>query len=328
MSFSEKNKHTLTNTDTMSPFLIFFIVVTLGYVLYYAAIITMDMNAKPKDAVTQGETMEAPDGMQTTEDNGDEDTEEETTSREADDENGNDNPEGSSEDETGDNHQEEDNTHGTYMNNDVPPTEPPYEPESETPEDTPSPEDDDVYGIDRQMSEEQSSSHEAESPSPEDNNPSYSEQTPSNSTEETSEPANTDDPDNGDGDEESEESIRAMILKEMQERAKVDGAEFVEAEVHDKNEFNDDDDDDIPVVEVNAQNCDTGRAADINASSEPIITESTTPVRQDRFAQNVLGALYKMKDKQKNEPEQEQKEEEKPVIDPDNIEKKENITKA
>lgn len=35
-----------------------------------------------------------------------------------------------------------------------------------------------------------------------------------------------------------------------------------------------------------------------------------------------------MKDKQKNEHEHEQKEEEKPVIDPDNIEKKENITKA
>lgn len=32
----------------MSPFLIFAIVLTIGYVLYYAAIITMDLNAKPK----------------------------------------------------------------------------------------------------------------------------------------------------------------------------------------------------------------------------------------------------------------------------------------
>ena len=31
----------------MSPFLIFAIVLTIGYVLYYAAIITMDMNANP-----------------------------------------------------------------------------------------------------------------------------------------------------------------------------------------------------------------------------------------------------------------------------------------
>lgn len=315
MSFSEKNKHILTNTDTMSPFLIFFLVVTFLYVLYYAAIITMDMNAKPKDAVTQGETMEAPDGMQTSEDN---DDTEEPTSREADDENGNDNPEGSSEDETADNHQEEDNTQGTYMNNEVPPTEHLYEPEPETPED------DDVYGIDKQMAEEQSSSHEAELPSTEDNNPSYSEETPSQSSEETSEPANPDDPDNGDGDEESEEAIRAMILKEMQERAKADGAEFVEAEVHDKNEFDDDEEDDLSVVEVNSQNCDTGRAADINASSEPIITESMTPVRQDRFAKNIFGAMYKMKGEKQNEPEPE----EKPTIKPDNIEKEEHITNA
>lgn len=166
MSFSEKNTHTLTNTDTMSPFLIFFIVVTIGYVLYYAAIITMDMNAKPKDAVTQGETMEAPDGIETTEDYNGEDIDEETASREADEENNDDYPEGHSEDETDDDQQGEYNNQGAYMNVDESPTEP----ESQT-SDT-EPEDDDIYGIDNQMNEESEKQETEPSPSSEEAFPS------------------------------------------------------------------------------------------------------------------------------------------------------------
>lgn len=41
----------------MSPFLIFAIVLTIGYVLYYAAIITMDMNAKPKSGASAEENI-------------------------------------------------------------------------------------------------------------------------------------------------------------------------------------------------------------------------------------------------------------------------------
>lgn len=332
MSFSEKNKHTLTNTDTMSPFLIFFIVVTIGYVLYYAAIITMDMNAKPKDAVTQGETMEAPDGMQTTEDNGGDDTEEESTSREADEENDDDNPEGHSEDETDDDHQDEDNSQGTYMNDDVPPTEP--EPESQ-PSDA-EPEDDDVYGIDKQMQEESEHQEAEPTPSPEEQLPSNqeeahedsfeqsSEQTPEDSPETETEPSDPDEMD-----EEELEAYKEQMRRHLAEVAAAEGAQMVEAEVPDKNEFVEEKDDGFRGM-VDSNNYDTGLANEINQNSESIETESITPVRQDRFAQNVLGALYKMKDKQKNEPEpeHEKKEEDKPVIDPDNIEKKENITKA
>lgn len=330
MSFSEKNKHTLTNTDTMSPFLIFFIVVTIGYVLYYAAIITMDMNAKPKDAVTQGETMEAPDGMQTTDDNGGEDTEEETTSREADEENDDDNPEGHSEDETDDDHQDEDNSQGTYMNDDVPPTEP--EPESQ-PSDA-EPEDDDVYGIDREMKEESEHQEAEPTPSPEEQLPSNQEDTHEDSSEQTSEQTPEDSPETetepsapDDMDEEELEAYKEQMRRHLAEVAAAEGAQMVEAEIPDKNEFVEEKDDGFRGM-VDSHNYDTGLANEINQNSESIETESMTPVRQERFAQNVLGALYKMKDKQKNEPEQEQKEEEKPVIDPDNIEKKENITKA
>lgn len=332
MSFSEKNKHTLTNTDTMSPFLIFFIVVTIGYVLYYAAIITMDMNAKPKDAVTQGETMEAPDGMQTTDENGGEDTEEETTSREADEENDDDNPEGHSEDETDDDHQDEDNSQGTCMNDDVPPTE--TEPESQSSD--AELEDDDVYGIDSQMQEE-SEHHEAEpTPSPEEQLPSNQEENQEETPEQTSEQTEEDSPetetepsDPDDMDEEELEAYKEQMRRHLAEVAAAEGAQMVEAEIPDKNEFVEEKDDGFRGM-VDSHNYDTGLANEINQNSESIETESITPVRQERFAQNVLGALYKMKDKQKNEPEpeHEQKEEEKPVIDPDNIEKKENITKA
>lgn len=314
----------------MSPFLIFFIVVTIGYVLYYAAIITMDMNAKPKDAVTQGETMEAPDGMQTTEENGGEDTEEESTSREADEENDDDNPEGHSEDETDDDHQDEDNSQGTYMNDDVPPTEP--EPESQ-PSDA-EPEDDDVYGIDREMKEESEHQEAEPTPSPEEQLPSNQEETHEDSSEQSSEQTPEDSPetetepsDPDEMDEEELEAYKEQMRRHLAEVAAAEGAQMVEAEVPDKNEFVEEKDDGFRGM-VDSHNYDTGLANEINQNSESIETESITPVRQERFAQNVLGALYKMKDKQKNEPEHEQKEEEKPVIDPDNIEKKENITKA
>ncbi len=41
----------------MSPFLIFAIVLTIGYVLYYAALITMDLNAKPKSGANAEENI-------------------------------------------------------------------------------------------------------------------------------------------------------------------------------------------------------------------------------------------------------------------------------
>lgn len=331
MSFSEKNKHTLTNTDTMSPFLIFFIVVTIGYVLYYAAIITMDMNAKPKDAVTQGETMEAPDGMQTTDDSGGEDTEEETTSREADEENDDDNPEGHSEDETDDDHQDEDNSQGTYMNDDVPPTEP--EPESQ-PSDA-EPEDDDVYGINREMKEESEHQEAKPTPSPEEQLPSNQEETHEDSSEQSSEQTPEDSPetetepsDPDEMDEEELEAYKEQIRRHLAEVAAAEGAQMVEAEIPDKNEFVEEKDDGFRGM-VESHNYDTGLANEINQNSESIETESTTPVRQDIFASTIMGAWSGFKKKENDEQDKDkQKQTAEPVIDPDNIEKKENITKA
>lgn len=46
----------------MSPFIIFAIVLTIAYILYYATLITMDLNAKPKDAEKATETISADDG--------------------------------------------------------------------------------------------------------------------------------------------------------------------------------------------------------------------------------------------------------------------------
>lgn len=309
----------------MSPFLIFFIVVTIGYVLYYAAIITMDMNAKPKDAVTQGETMEAPDGMQTTDDNGGEDTEEETTSREADEENDDDNPEGHSEDETDDNHQDEDNNQGTYMNYDVPPTEP--EPESQ-PSDA-EPEDDDVYGIDKQMKEESEHQEAEPTPSPEEQLPSNQEEnqeeTPEQTAEQTAEDSPETETEQSDPDEMDEEELEAykeQMRRHLAEVAAAEGAEMVEAAVPDKNEFVEEKDDGFRGM-VDSHNYDTGLANEINQNSESIETESTTPVRQDLFAPSLFGVYDKMKAKEKQD-----KQNAKPAIDPDNIDKKENVTKA
>ena len=42
---------------TMSPFIIYAIVLNIAYILYYATIITMDMHAKPKGAENQTETI-------------------------------------------------------------------------------------------------------------------------------------------------------------------------------------------------------------------------------------------------------------------------------
>lgn len=297
MSFSEKNTHTLTNTDTMSPFLIFFIVVTIGYVLYYAAIITMDMNAKPKDAVTQGETMEAPDGIETTEDYNGEDIDEETASREADEENNDDYPEGHSEDETDDDQQGEYNNQGAYMNVDESPTEP----ESQT-SDT-EPEDDDIYGIDNQMNEESEKQETEPYPSSEEAFPSNqeetSEQTPEDSPETEAEPSDSDE-----DDEEDIEALKEQMRRHLAEVAQAEGAQMVEAEVPDKNEFAEEHDDGFRGM-VDAHNYDTGLAHEINQNNESIETESTTPVRQDIFASTIMGAWGGLK-KQKQSEEQEE----------------------
>lgn len=45
----------------MSPFIIFAIVLTIAYILYYATLITMDLNTKPKDAEEATETISADD---------------------------------------------------------------------------------------------------------------------------------------------------------------------------------------------------------------------------------------------------------------------------
>lgn len=48
----------------MSPFIIFAIVLTIAYVLYYATIITMDLNAKSKKEGEHEETISASDGKE------------------------------------------------------------------------------------------------------------------------------------------------------------------------------------------------------------------------------------------------------------------------
>ena len=51
----------------MSPFIIFVIVLTIAYVLYYATIITMDLNAKSKKEGVHEETISASDTQETEE---------------------------------------------------------------------------------------------------------------------------------------------------------------------------------------------------------------------------------------------------------------------
>lgn len=51
------NHQLKSNDKAMTPFLIFAIVLTIGYVLYYAAIITMDLHAKPKDGASVEENI-------------------------------------------------------------------------------------------------------------------------------------------------------------------------------------------------------------------------------------------------------------------------------
>ena len=53
----------------MSPFIIFVIVLTIAYVLYYATIITMDLNAKSKKEGEHEETISASDTKEVEEEN-------------------------------------------------------------------------------------------------------------------------------------------------------------------------------------------------------------------------------------------------------------------
>lgn len=53
----------------MSPFIIFVIVLTIAYVLYYATIITMDLNAKSKKEEEHEETISASDTKEVEEEN-------------------------------------------------------------------------------------------------------------------------------------------------------------------------------------------------------------------------------------------------------------------
>lgn len=53
----------------MSPFIIFVIVLTIAYVLYYASIITMDLNAKSKKEGEHEETISASDTKEAEEEN-------------------------------------------------------------------------------------------------------------------------------------------------------------------------------------------------------------------------------------------------------------------
>ena len=53
----------------MSPFIIFAIVLTIAYVLYYATIITMDLNAKSKKEGEHEETISASDTKEVEEEN-------------------------------------------------------------------------------------------------------------------------------------------------------------------------------------------------------------------------------------------------------------------
>ena len=53
----------------MSPFIIFVIVLTIAYVLYYATIITMDLNAKSKKEGEHEETISASDTKEAEEEN-------------------------------------------------------------------------------------------------------------------------------------------------------------------------------------------------------------------------------------------------------------------
>lgn len=53
-----KQSNTNIEPDNMSPFFIFFIIVTICYIIYYAAIITIDLNTKPKTSTESSETVD------------------------------------------------------------------------------------------------------------------------------------------------------------------------------------------------------------------------------------------------------------------------------
>lgn len=60
----QNHNHQLKSNDkAMTPFLIFAIVLTIGYVLYYAALITMDLHAKPKDGANAEENIVVSDNV-------------------------------------------------------------------------------------------------------------------------------------------------------------------------------------------------------------------------------------------------------------------------
>ena len=50
---------------TMSPFIIYAIVLSIAYILYYATRFTMDMHAKPKGVESQTETISVDNGHET-----------------------------------------------------------------------------------------------------------------------------------------------------------------------------------------------------------------------------------------------------------------------
>lgn len=51
-------KHNTNQNKDMSPFTIFFLVVTFLYIIYYAVIITIDINSKPKSESDHSETLD------------------------------------------------------------------------------------------------------------------------------------------------------------------------------------------------------------------------------------------------------------------------------
>lgn len=80
----------------MTPFTIFFLVVTFLYVIYYAVIITIDLNAKPKTDGSQAETLDMSGIIPNNDDDGnldDEDIEESVSQPVSEEETPDDNPE-------------------------------------------------------------------------------------------------------------------------------------------------------------------------------------------------------------------------------------------
>lgn len=255
----------------MSAFTIFAIVVTVGYILYYAAIITIDLNSKPKGESSNEETVDTG-GLVS-------DTQEEDEE----------NPETEHKDES----QEQLEQEEEYYNR----PQPSEEDQSSIPVNDEQP-DPNVTG---QTNEQQSQeSEETESSTSEtetqDGNGSENNDAENQTASEDEEQVENDNDDSDDdSDTELTEEEKAALMAEFQSSMENDDdIQLVEPKIHEEDEIFDDlDEDKYEVKEIiSPEEGDEGAIAKaINSTLEETVTESTMPMDNGLLTKAALGQL-------------------------------------